>query len=156
MKALCRYQLDFSMINVLYRCCLEQQVACHQIQSTIYSLGNRLGYLVIPIGIFLANNSDVKKYPGIGKLYLVARDVQLGFHLLHYLVIQISFRYIQKASTMVGFHITPQRFLNFQCLSSYFLPPSHLILPFQVHIPSQLFTFPRKIYLSTTSPLLCT
>lgn len=131
-------------------------MACHQIWSTIYSLGKRLSYLVIPIGIFLANNSVVKKISWYWKASFGGKRCLAGVPSPS-LFGDLDLFHIYLESFYYGrFPYYTPRFLNFQCLSSYSLPPSHLILPFQVHIPSQLFTFPRKIYLSTTSPLLCT
>lgn len=47
MKALCRYQFDFSMFSELYGCCLQQWGLAIHLRRTTYYLANSLGYLGI-------------------------------------------------------------------------------------------------------------
>lgn len=63
------------------------------------------------------------------RLHLMTRDVQLRPHFLYNLAVSFrlsSYTYIfEKASAVLGFHLTPQMPLSFSCSSLYSLPHRH-------------------------------
>lgn len=66
------------------------------------------------------------------RLHLMARDVQLRPHFLYNLAVSFrlsSYTYIfEKASAVLGFHLTPQMPLSFSCFSLYSLPHPHILI----------------------------
>lgn len=80
------------------------------------------------------------------RLHLMARDVQVRLHFLSNLAVSFrlsSYSYIfEKASTVLGFHLTPQMPLSFSCSSLYSLPHPH---------PSSSYCS----YTDSPIPLLC-
>lgn len=122
----CRHQLHLSMFNEFCRCRLQQWgFAVSGLWRATYCLGNSLGCLGVPMGpLWTTIQLDVTQ-SCYWKLHSVTRDGQLELCLPYYFIFHLGcFRvYIYcRASTVLGFHTTPQMAPNFSCLSSCFLP----------------------------------
>lgn len=114
------------MFNELCNCCLLQFGFATSLQRTTYSLGKSLSCLGIANRTLLANNPIRCNPISVLETSFGNKRWPLGAVFPHYLVISArlsSYVYIiYEASTILGFHTTPQMFLNFSCFYLYSLP----------------------------------
>ena len=78
-------QLDFCMFKELCRCCLQQYGLAVSLQKLTYCLGNSMGLSAIPMGPLCAITQLNVTQSRYWKLHFMARDIQLGLFIPHYL-----------------------------------------------------------------------
>lgn len=128
MKALEKHQLNFSVFNEICKCCLQQKGFTTSPWRTVLALaitGVVQGFQQDPLAIDLirCNTFLAHVFPLGGERYLIRLCL-----LPCYVVITfrfLSFMFVFKTSTSVGFHIIPQMVLSF----SYLSPCPPLSLP---------------------------